>query len=58
MKRGKGLGVEHGEHAIRTYLQARDEDAWDARAVRREDDVVRRDEKDGIRDGVFQGRVR
>jgi hypothetical protein len=37
---GKGLGVGHREHTIRTYLCARDGDAWDVRTFRREDDVV------------------
>ena len=62
---GKGLGVGHDEghdgyceHAVGAHLRARDGDAWDVGAVRREDDVVRRDEEDGVRDGVLRGRAR
>jgi len=51
VERGKDLGVGHGER-IRTHLRARDGDALYVRAVRREDDVVRRDEEDGTRGSV------
>ena len=52
VERGKGLRVGHDEghdghreHAVRAHLRARDGDAWDVRAVGREDDVMRRDEE-------------
>jgi hypothetical protein len=51
--------VGHGEHTIRTYMWARDGDAWNVREVRHEeDDVVRRDEEDGVRDRMSQKWVR
>jgi hypothetical protein len=58
MGQGKDFGVGHDEHTIQTYMRARDEDAWDVQAVRLEDDVMHRNEEDGVRDEVFQGRVR
>ena len=60
VERGKGLGVRHDEghdghdeHAVRAHLRARDGHARNVRAVRREDDVVRWHEEDGVRDGVL-----
>jgi hypothetical protein len=47
----------HGELAAGAHLRARDGDARDVRAVGREDDVVGRDEEDGVCGGVFGGRA-
>ena len=38
----------YGEHVVGEHLQAQDGDARDVHAVRREDNMVRQDEEDGI----------
>jgi hypothetical protein len=43
----------HNGETVRAHPRARDGDVRDVSAIRREDDVVYRDEEDGVREGVF-----